>query len=104
MRDRETESAVARAIPPPQLRQFTDPSRPGHRGDDLGVNVYSDRAGWLAARQEWARKNGMTVPEWLDLVVEETRQEGGTLGDLNVALALYFVEEDDFADPRLAAA
>jgi hypothetical protein len=104
MRERDTVSRAARSVPPPELRRFTDPSRPGHRGADLGVNVYPDRGAWLAARAAWAAVHGVTVGEWFDLVVDETRQEGGTLGDLNVALTLYFVEEDDFTDPRLTAA
>jgi hypothetical protein len=104
MRDREAESRVARSVPPPELRQFTDPSRPGHQGPDLGVNVYQDREAWLAARQEWAQANGMTVVEWFDTLLEETQDAGCNLDELHVAFTVYLVEEDDWTDPRLAPA
>jgi len=105
VKPRELPRAAAVA-PPPELRQFTDPSRPGHQGADLGVNVYPDRAAWLAARQAWAAGHGKTVSRWWDDLMEEVRRdmrEGRcTLGEAN-DMFRFDVEDDDFTDPRLTA-
>jgi hypothetical protein len=108
MRERTAVSKVAVAVPPPELRQFTDPSRPGHLGPDLGVNAYADHDAWLAARAAWAAKHGMTVREWFGLMLAETREAGCTLDELNLAFSVYLTEDDDddqaVNDPRLTAA
>jgi hypothetical protein len=105
MREREAVSTVAAAVPGPELRRFTDASRPEHTGPDLGANVYPDRAAWLAARAEWAAVHGMTVPEWFGAMLAETREAGCTLDELNLAFGRYLTEPDeDRGDPRLPAA
>jgi len=104
MRTREAASRVTRSVPPPELRLFTDPSRPGHQGADLGVNAYADRAAWLAARREWERVSGLPVREWFREMLAETQEAGCTLGELNMAFSTYLTEDDDWSDPRLPAA
>ena len=104
MRDRAPISKMARSVPPPELRRFADPSRPGHDGQDLGVNVFADRAAWLAARREWERANKISLPDWFDDMMAETREAAAALSEFNWATSLYMIEDDDWADPRLAAA
>lgn len=107
MKTRELPAKAAAAVPPPALRRFTDAARPGHDGRDLGVNVYADRDAWLAARQEWADEHGKTVTQWFDDLMNEMRQD---MHDGHCALAeansvfRFYVEEDDWRDPRLPAA
>ena len=91
-------------MPPPELRQFTDESRPGHDGLDLGVNVYADHAAWLAARREWERANGITLWDWFDELMAETLEAGATLTEVNMAFSAYLTEPDDWSDPRQPAA
>lgn len=104
MREREAVSRVARSVPQAELRMFTDPSRPGHRGADLGVNVYADHDAWLAARREWERANRITLQDWFTELLAETHEAGATLNALNMAFSAYLIEDDDFTDPRLPAA
>jgi hypothetical protein len=108
MREREAVSRVARSVPPPELRLFTDASRPGHQGADLGVNAFADRAAWLAARREWERVNGLSLREWFDELLAGTLEAGATLTELNAAFSAYLTEDDDedqaLTDPRLPAA
>ena len=98
MRLKSTASRVARSVPPPELRMFTDPSRPEHRGADLGVNVYADRDAWLAARREWERANGISLQDWFTELLAETHEAGCTLAELNMAFSEYLVEDDDWSD------
>jgi len=101
MRVKSAASKVARAVPPPELRQFTDPSRPGWKGAGLGASAYPDRDAWLAARRKWADANGLTVLEWFDAMLAETQEAGCTLAELNAAFSGYLIEADDDYDPRL---
>jgi hypothetical protein len=97
-------SPATMAVPAPHLRRFTDPARPGHRGEDLGVNVYEDRDAWLAARAGWAAGHGITVAGWFEVMLAEMAAERCTLGQVNEAFSRFIVEEDDWTDPRLPAA
>ena len=100
MRLKSTASRVARSVPPPELRMFTDASRPGHDGLDLGVNVYADRAAWLAARREWEQANGISLRDWFTELLAETREAGAGLDEINGAFSAYLTEPDEDDDPR----
>ncbi len=102
MKPRERPGPATVAVPPPELRLFTDPSRPGGRG--TGLDAYADRGAWLAARREWAAGPGMTVVEWFGVMLGELRAERCTLDQTNQAFSQFLVEDDDWEDPRLMPA
>lgn len=104
MKPREKPSPTAMDAPPPELRTFADLSRADGRGP--GMDAYTDRAVWLAARQEWAGEHGKTVTQWWDDLMDEMRQDMHdrrcTLAEANDVYRFH-VEPDDFTDPRTAA-
>jgi hypothetical protein len=86
--------------PPDELRMFSDPSQRHARG--LGMDVYPDRAAWLAAREAWAAERGMTVRQWWEGFVDELVEHAQSLDEMNLPFSReYHVEEDDWEDPRL---
>ena len=71
------------------------------------MDAYPDREAWLAARAQWAAGHGKTVTQWFDDLMDEIRQDMHdghcTIADANSVFRFY-VEPDDFTDPRLPAA
>lgn len=101
MRIRERPGPAELAEVPAQLRQYTDLACRTATAD-LGVSAYPDRAAWLAARREWEAGHGVTVAEWFRQVCDYALRRAG-LQAMNDAFSLYFTEDEDEFDPRVAS-
>jgi hypothetical protein len=78
------------------------------RRPDLGRCVIPSREACLAARRAWEAEADMSVREWWDRLLAETRKTAQTLDEMNAPFGEWLIEDDDhdneLDDPRCGSA